>query len=159
MDNNINSGSMSSPSQNPNVCTQCGSTLGEDQLFCPNCGARKQQLLPNRNCFNCGVQVPHGIAFCPSCGAKIGDNSCEVNPAIAQFNENLTTTKKKKSVLKRVLTTIVVSLLVVALLGGGVWFFGIPYYNYKVACDALYNGEYDDAYQAFIDLNGFMDSG
>ena len=95
MENNINSVPISSSLQKPNVCAQCGSSLGEDQVFCPNCGARKQQLPPNRNCFNCGAQVPQGVAFCPSCGAKIGDNPCEVNPAIAQFNDKLTTTKNR----------------------------------------------------------------
>lgn len=51
-----------------------------------------------------------------------------------------------------------ITFAVLAIIGCIVVFFGIPYANYKAACEALSNEEYDTAYQAFISLDGFMDS-
>lgn len=69
--------------------------------------------------------------------------------------QNLARKKKRR---KKTVTAIIVSLVVVALLGCGTIFFGIPYYHYRAACDALDNGQYDTAYQAFTALGNFMDS-
>lgn len=69
--------------------------------------------------------------------------------------ENIERKKKRR---KKTVTAIIVSLIVIALLGCGVVFFGIPYFNYQAACNALDDGQYDVAYQAFLDLDGFLDS-
>lgn len=53
---------------------------------------------------------------------------------------------------------IIISILLIAALGCGIAFFGIPYFKYRQACDALESGEYDTAYEAFADLGDFMDS-
>lgn len=69
--------------------------------------------------------------------------------------ENLEKSRKRR---KKTVRAIIVSLIVIAVVGCGTIFFGIPYFNYRAACDALDNGEYDTAYQAFVALGNFMDS-
>ena len=103
MDNNYTISNLppNNGSPPPNVCTQCGTVLGENQLFCPTCGTRKQELPPNNTCKNCGAQIPQGVAFCTSCGQRVDNASANVNSAIEQFNNNIAASKKKKSALKK----------------------------------------------------------
>lgn len=65
--------------------------------------------------------------------------------------------KKKKRKKALIITAIIAVPVLTALILGAI-FFGIPYLNYRNACDALENGYYEDAYQGFVDLDGFMDS-
>ena len=69
--------------------------------------------------------------------------------------ESLEKSKKRR---KKTVKAIIISLIVIAILGCGTVFFGIPYFNYQAACEALDNGEYDTAHQAFVALGNFMDS-
>ena len=66
--------------------------------------------------------------------------------------------KEKKAKKKKTGLIIVIWLLVLALLGAATVFVGIPYYKYYTATKALENGEYDTAYEAFTNLEDFMDS-
>lgn len=66
--------------------------------------------------------------------------------------------EQKKKRRKRICITSIISATVTAVLAAAAVFFGIPYYTYRTACNDLNTGRYDDAHQAFLELDGFMDS-
>ena len=47
-------------------CGQCGSTLGGDHVFCPNCGEKASHRL----FCECGDEIRSDWSFCPSCGRR-----------------------------------------------------------------------------------------
>ncbi|MCU4751532.1 zinc ribbon domain-containing protein [Halobacteria archaeon AArc-curdl1] len=47
-------------------CGQCGSVLGADHVFCPNCGEKASHRL----FCECGDEVRSDWSFCPSCGRR-----------------------------------------------------------------------------------------
>lgn len=47
-------------------CGQCGSTLGEDHVYCPNCGEKATR----RVFCECGDELRSDWAFCPGCGRR-----------------------------------------------------------------------------------------
>ncbi|MCU4926255.1 zinc ribbon domain-containing protein [Halobacteria archaeon AArc-dxtr1] len=47
-------------------CAQCGSTVDEDHVYCPNCGQKAVQRL----FCDCGDEVRSDWAFCPGCGRR-----------------------------------------------------------------------------------------
>ncbi len=47
-------------------CTKCGAGSREDDLFCPECGARQHSAV----CPACSSEVLEGDKFCRKCGAK-----------------------------------------------------------------------------------------
>lgn len=54
-----------------NVCNNCGTTLSEEQAFCPKCGTPKstpKDTNPMNVCTNCGTTLSNEQAFCPKCG-------------------------------------------------------------------------------------------
>lgn len=56
---------------------------------------------------------------------------------------------------------LIITLICLLAAGGiacGVIFFGIPYVNYRTACNALQNQEFEEAYGDFAELGGFLDS-
>lgn len=95
------------------VCTNCGTPLGDDQAFCPKCGAPK--VVPaKKTCERCGAQLRDDQEFCSKCGQKVGFTVEEsVNSAISQFNANI---GKKKKVKK--LPIILAVILVIVSIGG-----------------------------------------
>jgi hypothetical protein len=50
-----------------NMCTACGTALG-DGRFCPNCGAERHAM----GCPGCKAIVPKGSHFCAACGTRVG---------------------------------------------------------------------------------------
>lgn len=74
-------------------CLNCQALLGEEQSFCPECGASLK-----KNCQRCGAQLQEGQAFCPSCGQKAGDNIANNNMDIEQFNAEIVKCKIKKKI-------------------------------------------------------------
>ena len=73
-------------------CTNCGSVIGEDFEFCPECGAKIQKFIPqtmnlnNNNskiCTNCGAWMPIDAVSCFRCGAPF------VYPTMSNPNPNL----------------------------------------------------------------------
>ncbi|WP_435098516.1 zinc-ribbon domain-containing protein [Halarchaeum sp. P4] len=53
------------PSDAP-VCSQCGESLDEEHVFCPNCGER---AAGHPTC-ECGAELRSDWAFCPDCGRR-----------------------------------------------------------------------------------------
>ena len=47
-------------------CSGCGTALGDDHVFCPNCGEKNA----HRVFCDCGDEVRSDWAFCPSCGRR-----------------------------------------------------------------------------------------
>lgn len=88
------------------VCSNCGTPLGDGQDFCPKCGTRKE-LQTKNICSNCGAELADGQEFCGKCGTKVGVKiNIETNAAINQFNANVQKKKKKSKVLPIVLAIV-----------------------------------------------------
>ncbi|WP_207587380.1 double zinc ribbon domain-containing protein [Halomontanus rarus] len=49
-----------------NECGQCGETLDDDHVYCPNCGEKASK----RAFCDCGDELRSDWAFCPSCGRR-----------------------------------------------------------------------------------------
>lgn len=47
-------------------CRQCGETIDEGHVYCPNCGEKAV----NRTFCDCGDEVRSDWAFCPGCGRR-----------------------------------------------------------------------------------------
>lgn len=47
-------------------CAQCGETLDDDHVYCPNCGEKAE----GPAACECGVELHTDWAFCPSCGRR-----------------------------------------------------------------------------------------
>lgn len=91
------------------VCSNCGTPLGDGQAFCPKCGTPKAAAPKKNVCGNCGAELEDGQAFCPKCGHKAGiaiDNN--VNAAINQFNAGVEKKKKKSKALPIVIALVLV---------------------------------------------------
>jgi len=48
------------------ACTQCGESVMDDHVYCPNCGEKAS----NRLFCECGDEVRSDWAFCPGCGRR-----------------------------------------------------------------------------------------
>jgi len=47
-------------------CSQCGEQVGEDHVYCPNCGEKASK----RAFCECGDEIRSDWAFCPGCGRR-----------------------------------------------------------------------------------------
>lgn len=59
-------------------CKNCGTEIGKDIKFCPNCGNKIQKQCPM-----CGQEIEEGMKFCVSCGAKLLDDEAVNNNVYA----------------------------------------------------------------------------
>lgn len=48
------------------ACAQCGETVADDHVYCPNCGEKASRRL----FCDCGDEIRTDWAFCPSCGRR-----------------------------------------------------------------------------------------
>ena len=48
------------------ACPQCGETVSDDHVYCPNCGEKAA----NRLFCDCGDELRSDWAYCPSCGRR-----------------------------------------------------------------------------------------
>ena len=147
----------------------CGALNENTEEKCYNCGCTKEQLMM---ALNPDVLQANMINFAAEKKAAADKAQAEQAERIRQAEEQVRLEQEKKEReiklaenleksrkrRKKTVRAIVISLIVIAVLGCGTIFFGIPYFNYRAACDALDNGEYDTAYQAFVALGNFMDS-
>lgn len=51
---------------NADDCGQCGESLSDDHVYCPNCGEKRT----HRAFCECGDEVRTDWAFCPGCGRR-----------------------------------------------------------------------------------------
>ena len=49
-----------------NTCSQCGETLSQSHVYCPNCGEKAS----HRVFCECGDELRSDWGFCPSCGRR-----------------------------------------------------------------------------------------
>lgn len=56
----------SDPEQPDTDCGQCGESMSDDHVYCPNCGEKRS----HRVFCDCGDEVRSDWAFCPSCGRR-----------------------------------------------------------------------------------------
>lgn len=54
-------------------CNKCGTALGEQDAFCPVCGASAAENRRNTVCGNCGAAIGPDDQFCTACGAPTGN--------------------------------------------------------------------------------------
>ena len=56
-------------------CNQCNAPLGEHEVFCARCGARRSQAEPpvvaKRFCGKCGAELKSDLRFCEACGNRV----------------------------------------------------------------------------------------
>ncbi len=53
-------------------CSNCGTEIADNAVFCPSCGAKQAKQPQNRPvCRSCGAPLKAGARFCPACGAKV----------------------------------------------------------------------------------------
>ncbi|MCL9814448.1 double zinc ribbon domain-containing protein [Natranaeroarchaeum aerophilus] len=48
------------------TCTQCGEGVGDEHVYCPNCGEKASK----RSFCECGDELRSDWAFCPGCGRR-----------------------------------------------------------------------------------------
>lgn len=53
-------------------CPNCKKDVGNDALFCPECGTRTEAHTPKR-CSACGTPLVPDMAFCPECGKPVAE--------------------------------------------------------------------------------------
>ena len=71
-------------------CSDCGTELGPNVKFCPNCGKSTKEINKTasvRFCPSCGTELNEGVKFCPNCGSN-------VNQAISKTAKADVVTKK-----------------------------------------------------------------
>lgn len=96
------------------VCSNCGTPLGDGQAFCPKCGTPKATAPKKNICGNCGAELEEGQAFCPKCGHKAGVAvDSNVNAAINQFNAGVEKKKKKSKALPIILAVVLVAAIAI----------------------------------------------
>lgn len=147
----------------------CGSLNKSTEERCHLCGCTKEQLTA---ALNPDALQTNMINFAAQKKAAAEKAQTEQAERIRQAEEQVRleqerkereiklaeSLEKSKKRRKKTVKAIIISLIVIAILGCGTVFFGIPYFNYQAACEALDNGEYDTAHQAFVALGNFMDS-
>lgn len=148
-------------------CT-CGSLNASAEEKCHSCGCSKELLN-----FALNPEALHASMVNYAAQKRAAEEKARAEQAerirLAEEQVKLEQAKKETEIMiaarkgnqkkrRKKIIAISISLAVVLLLGCGVVIFGIPYFNYHTACNALDNGEYDAAYEVFIELGSFMDS-
>jgi hypothetical protein len=62
----VSDASSADTSRDEHTCPQCGETLSDGHVYCPNCGEKAA----NRLFCDCGDELRSDWAFCPSCGRR-----------------------------------------------------------------------------------------
>ena len=68
-------------------CTNCGSKLEEDALFCTKCGTHKDSTDKYLYCENCGSKITEDSAFCTGCGTPIPEEILETRKKLLKKQE------------------------------------------------------------------------
>ncbi len=95
----------------PSLCESCGTPLGDDEHFCPKCGAPKPVVTQN-TCGKCGTVLLEGQEFCPKCGQRAGlALDSNVKSSIQEFNQSIEKSKKKSKSIPIIIAAVVVALI------------------------------------------------
>lgn len=65
-DNDSNSEESDGGTTEQRQCSQCGETLTESHVYCPNCGEKSSR----RAFCDCGDEIRSDWSFCPGCGRR-----------------------------------------------------------------------------------------
>lgn len=65
-------------------CTNCGSKLEEDSVFCSKCGTHKDSTDKYFYCEKCGTKISEDAAFCTECGTPIPEKILENRKKLLQ---------------------------------------------------------------------------
>lgn len=71
---------------NVKKCSNCGEILSKDDIYCPKCGSKYEEI-SNENkqiyCSKCGNPLESDAKFCSCCGEKVPDEKeIEMNKVI-----------------------------------------------------------------------------
>ena len=58
--------------RNHMYCPNCKKDMGEDALFCPECGT-KTLAVSSKRCNACQTPLEPDMAFCPECGQPVAE--------------------------------------------------------------------------------------
>ena len=128
-------------------CCTCGEINSNGDEICRDCGCAREQVIEALNPYQLQANMQ----------AFAQQQPLQSQQPVQEFHSVERQDKPQKR-RKTPLVAILVSLILVAALTCGVIFFGIPYLNYRSACEALENGKYTTASEAFTELDGFLDS-
>ena len=81
-------------------CANCGTELGSNVKFCPNCGKPREdsnKTADMKFCPSCGTELGSNVKFCPYCGLDLAQST--VNPKPMQ-----TVVEKKTPILSVLLS-------------------------------------------------------
>ena len=98
-----------------NYCTECGNKLGDDSIFCPECGFKiRENEKKTKFCSQCGEKIDAKAEICPNCGVRLMNPFS--NSAGNALNKSKTRTNEffKKYVT---LTNIIIIVLVIIIIG------------------------------------------
>lgn len=104
-------------------CTNCGTIVGDDVVYCPKCG---NNLNRPRYCTFCGKELLSKGPFCPNCGNTISPTNMDTFSSIA--TKNVVTLGDKLSEGKK---SKIVAILLAFFLGciGGQYFYLAKYFK------------------------------
>lgn len=145
-------------------CT-CGSVNDGANEACQSCGCTKEVLTSALNLEALNAKLEQRLAAEEQARLEQAERIRRAEEEVRQEQEKqkawmefqqedeLRKQKRKKTII--ITIAAVVSLLAIC---SFVLFYGIPNARYQEACEALDNGDYDEAYYLFWDLGNFKDS-
>lgn len=125
------------------VCSNCGTPLGDGQDFCPKCGTPKAATPKKNICGKCGNELQDGQEFCPKCGQRAGlviDSG--VSSAINQFNAGIDKSNEAKK--KKPIKAIIAAAIAVAVIAVGALVVPKLFVSVEELCA---QGNYEKAYE------------
>ena len=110
-------------------CTNCGSQLGNDYLFCPECGTKiaitsSPTQARKKLCTKCGALMDNDLFYCLGCGETLTSSSSAEDPKRIVYRQPGLWRNKW------------VTLLLCIFFG---WFGAHKYYESKVVMGVLYS--------------------
>ena len=109
-------------------CPYCSAQVGDDSLFCTECG---KPIPQGCVCPNCGAVLNEGDAFCTNCGKEVAEKqsttssefssaSQNENVAISEYNQPIDEDAEPNPSSKKTIP-VIIGIIVLALIGGG-WY-------------------------------------
>ena len=150
--------------ENGFVRCACGNIYSEDKENCPVCGIAPAALLEaldaekleaNRQAF---LEAERERIRKAEEAARIEAERIAEEQRLAKEKADRERREKKRKRRKKAIIISIISLVTLVAAACLTFFLIIPTVKYQQAVDALANKQYNDAYNMFMDLNGFSDS-